>query len=121
MVAPSLNCTVPSAVAGVTVAVSVTGVFWAAGEGGEVASMVVVTVGSVTVNTTADDVDELYVAGLAGVNTTARKWDPGAREEMLPDAVPLLTITGAPKLLAPSLNCTVPGAAAGVIVAVSAT
>jgi hypothetical protein len=44
LVVPSWNCTVPTAVEGVIVAVSVTGEFWAATEAGEVTSMVLVCV-----------------------------------------------------------------------------
>ncbi|MGH8623755.1 MAG: hypothetical protein ACREYC_00225 [Gammaproteobacteria bacterium] len=39
---PSLNCTVPTDVAGVTLAVSVTGVPWVTGEAGDVDNVVVV-------------------------------------------------------------------------------
>jgi hypothetical protein len=48
MVVPSLNCTVPAAVAGVIVAVNFTTVPWTTGETGDVISSVVVVVGAMT-------------------------------------------------------------------------
>ena len=55
------------------------------------------------------------------MNTAISECDPAAKEDVVPNAVPLLTITGLPRLVGPSLNCTVPIAVAGVTVAVSAT
>lgn len=50
------------------------------------------------------DVDELNSAGALGVKTAVRERDPTARVDVDPDAVPLLTATGLPRLLLPSLN-----------------
>jgi hypothetical protein len=67
-------------------------------------------------------VDGLKAAGLAGVNTAVSWWEPGASREVDPAAVPLvLTGTVGPMLVAPSLNCTLPTAVGGVIVAVRVT
>lgn len=57
---------------------------------------------------------------MPGVNSAISECDPAVNEDVLPDAVPLLTRTGPPRLVIPSLNCTVP-TAAGVTAAVSAT
>ena len=57
--APSLNWTLPVAVAGVIVAVSVTGVPCVTGEAGDVASVVVVAGAPATTNVTGSDVDAL--------------------------------------------------------------
>ena len=35
-------------------------------------------------------------------------WAPTAKDEVLKAADPLFTVTGAPRLVVPSLNCTVP-------------
>ena len=56
------------------------------------------------------------------MNTAVNWCDPGANSDVDPAAVPLLlTVTGAPMSVVPSLNCTVPTAVGGVIVAVSVT
>jgi hypothetical protein len=52
------------------------------------------------------------------VNTAISECDPEVKDDVLPDAVPLLTCTGLPRLVLPSLNCTVP-ATTGLTVAVS--
>ena len=67
------------------------------------------------------DVDGPKTAGSAGVNTAVNWCAPAANVDVVPDAVPLLTITGLPRLVAPSLNCTVPVAVAVVTVALSVT
>src|SRR5918997_2126211 len=82
----------------------------------------VAAVDPVTVSGIAGDVEGLKVAGLAGVNTAVKWCGPGANIDVDPDAVPLvLTGTGAPMLVVPSMNCTVPTAVDGVMVAVSIT
>jgi hypothetical protein len=99
LVVPSRNCAVPAAVAGVIVAVSVTGVPWATGEAGDVLRRVVVAtapVGPVIVKVTGGDVDELKAAGLLGVNTALSRCVPTASVDVVPDAVPLETGTGLP-------------------------
>jgi hypothetical protein len=121
VVVPSLNCTVPAAVTGVTVAVSVRGTFGAMGESGDVASAVLVAGAPATTNVTVGEVDGPYAAGSAGLNTASSEREPAARADVNPDAVPLLTITGLPRFVVPSLNCTVPTAVAGVTVAFNAT
>ena len=55
---------------------------------------------------------------MVGVNTAVSWCDPTANVDVV-DAVPLLTAVGSPILVDPSLNCTMPVAAAGVTVAVS--
>src|SRR5918997_6298226 len=77
--------------------------------------------GSVTSKTSTGDVDGPKIAGSAGVNTAVSWCPPAANVDVDADAVPLLTITGLPRLVAPSLNCTLPGAVAGVIVALIVT
>jgi hypothetical protein len=49
---------------------------------------------------------------------TAANWCDPTPNVAFSIAVPLLTVTGVPMLVLPSRNCTVPTAAAGVIVAV---
>jgi hypothetical protein len=121
---PSLNWTVPVAVAGVIVAVSVTGVPCATGEAGDVVSAVVVATGSaggLITSATGTDVDGLKAAVSVGVNTAVSWCGPAIKVDVDPEAPPLLTVTGLPRVVAPSLNCTLPTAVAGVIVAVSVT
>jgi hypothetical protein len=77
--------------------------------------------GAVIVKVTGGDVDELKAAGLLGVNTALSRCVPTASVDVVPDAVPLETGTGLPRLVVPSRNCAVPAAVAGVIVAVSVT
>jgi hypothetical protein len=92
-------------------------------EAGDVDSAVLVVtapVGPVTMTVTGDDVDELNAVESVGVNTAVNWCDPTASIGADPTAVPLLTVTGLPRLAVPSLNCTVP-AAAGVTVAVNVT
>ena len=56
------------------------------------------------------------------MNTAVNWWDPGVNIAVDPAAVPLvLTGTAAPMSVVPSLNCTVPTAVDGVIVAVRIT
>ena len=56
------------------------------------------------------------------MNTAVSERDPRTNVEVEPAAVPLvLTVTGAPRSVDPSLNCTVPTAVDGVIVAVNVT
>lgn len=76
--------------------------------------------GALTTMVTAGDVDVLKAVALVGVNTAVSECDPGPNVEMDPLAMPLVTGTRSPRLVVPSLNCTLP-AAAGVTVAVSVT
>jgi hypothetical protein len=104
---PSLNWTEPGAVIGETVAVRVTGVPRRTGDPGYVVSAVLVAgarVAAVITKSTGVDVDELYRAGSLGTNVAVSERDPTARVEVDPDAVPLLTATGLPRLRVPSLN-----------------
>ncbi len=114
---PSLNCTVPVAVPGVTVAVKVTD--WPKTEGllfevtvVEVLAWFTVCVGKEPV-LPAKLVSPLYTAVMLCV--------PADKDEVARVAVPLLNVTGKPRLLPPSLNCTVPVAVPGVTVAVKVT
>jgi hypothetical protein len=76
----------------------------------------------VTVKITGCDVDRPKDAGAVGVNIAVSRCDPTANLDVLPDAVPSLeTVTGLPRLVTPSLNCTVPTASAGLILAVNVT
>jgi hypothetical protein len=124
---PSLNCTVPTAVAGITVAIRVTVVPWDTGEAGFVVSAVLVAVAPlmvavpVTTKSTGGDVEEVNAAGLVGVNVAVSERVPTTNFDVDPTAVPLTTVTGLPRVVVPSLNWTVPGAVAGVIVTVSVT
>jgi hypothetical protein len=124
---PSLNCTVPTTVAGVTVAIRVTVVPWDTGEAGFVVSAVLVAVTPlmvavpVTTKSTGGDVEEVNAAGLVGVNVAVSERVPTTNFDVDPTAVPLTTVTGLPRVVVPSLNWTVPGAVAGVIVTVSVT
>src|SRR5882672_4026792 len=59
--------------------------------------------------------------GVAPVNTAVSECVPTVSAEVLVAAVPPETVTGLPRLLAPSLNCTEPAAEDGVTVAVSVT
>ena len=76
---------------------------------------------SVTVSDTAGDVEGLKAAESVGVNTAISWCDPAANVDVVTDAAPLVTVSGVPRLVVPSLNCTVPAAFAGVIAAVSVT
>lgn len=121
---PSRNCTVPAAAAGVIVAVNVTGVPTVIGEAGEVVNVVLVAVavaGVLVTKANCGDVDGAKAVGSVGVNTAVSWCGPIASSDVVPDATPLPTITGLPRSVAPSLNCTVPTAVAGVTVAVSVT
>lgn len=55
------------------------------------------------------------------MNTAVSWCVPAANVEVVCEALPLRTITASPILALPSLNCTVPAAAAGVTVAFSVT
>lgn len=59
LVVPSMNRTVPAAAEGVSVAVSVSGVFGRTGEVGDVVSMVLVVLAPATVKVTAGEVEAL--------------------------------------------------------------
>lgn len=54
---------------------------------------------------------------MVGVNTAVSWWEPTPNVAFR-TAVPLLTVTGPSIFVFPSLNCTLPAAAVGVIVAV---
>lgn len=121
---PSRNWTVPVATAGMTVAVNVTGLPCPAEDSGDAVNTVLVATGpagGVIVKVSGDDVDGLKAVGSVGVKTAISWCGPAIKDEVDPAATPLLTGTGLPMLFAPSLNCTVPVAVAGVIVAVSVT
>src|SRR5947209_18823455 len=58
-----------------------------------------------------------------GVNTAVNACDPTASAEVdvVVDAMPSETVTGAPRVVAPSMNCTVPEAVEGVTAAIRVT
>jgi hypothetical protein len=58
---------------------------------------------------------------VVGVNTAVNWCDPTVNVMVVCDALPLLTATAVPTLVAPSRNCTVPAAAVGVTAAFSVT
>ena len=124
---PSLNCTVPAAAAGETVAVSVTlapeGAEVTATDGADVSAaiMEVVVVACDTVTVFAAEVLAVSSAEVVGVNTAVSELDPSASAVVDTEAVPELTATGLPSAAVPILNCTVPAATAGETVAVSVT
>ncbi|HKR52087.1 MAG TPA: hypothetical protein VJT72_21400 [Pseudonocardiaceae bacterium] len=104
--------------------------FWGTGETGDVVSSVLVSfdalaadvLAAVTMKATVGDVDPLWSAALAGVNTALSWCGPTVNFDVRPDAVPLaVTMTGLPMGVVPSWNCTVPAAPAGVTAAVSVT
>jgi hypothetical protein len=75
----------------------------------------------VTSKASTGDVEELKTAGFVGINTAVSWWPPTASVEVVVVATPLLTTAGLPKLTVPSLNCTVPTAVAGEMVAIRVT
>jgi hypothetical protein len=118
LVLPSLNCIVPVAADGLSVAVSVTVLPWVTGDAAEVLTVTFVGVAPAMAKGTAGDVDGPNRAGSEGVNTALSWCDPTVNVDVVCIALPLLTITGSPMLALPSWNCTVPVAAAGVTDAV---
>ncbi len=71
------------------------------------------------------DLDAPKAAGSAafgsGPNTAVSRCDPPDNVDVVADAVPLETVTGIPRSVAPSLNCTLPAATDGVTDAVNVT
>jgi hypothetical protein len=112
---PSRNCTVPAALAGVTTAFSL-----AKSPSCVVVSLVVVSVGPTTTVTGDAVVDVLNaVEPDTGMNVAVSECDPAANVGVA-TAMPLLS-AGVAITVAPSLNCTVPTAFAGLTVAVKVT
>src|SRR5690349_19067037 len=115
-VAPSLNCTVPLAVAGTTVAVNDTACPPAEGLSEDAKVTLAFAFATVT-----DAAAELLLLLLASPRYTAViACEPAARFTALMDADPPLRVA-VPNTVAPSWNCTVPVAEVGVTVAVSTT
>jgi hypothetical protein len=77
--------------------------------------------GPVTINILAGEVDGRKAIASVGVNTAISRCDPAASIDVVCDALPLLTCTGAPTFMAPSLNCTVPAAGGWETVALNVT
>jgi hypothetical protein len=75
---------------------------------------------SVIVKIIGPDTDGPKVV-VAGVNTAVSECNPADNLDVVPAAVPLLTLTGLPSLVVPSLNCTVPVAFTGITDAVNVT
>jgi len=120
-VAPSKNCTLPTALLGVTVEVRVTVEPAITGLAGVAARAVVVTVAGteVTVYATAVDVDPVKFAAVVGMNLAVNACVATVSALVVRDAVPAETAAAAPRFVAPSRNWTVPTAELGVTVAVS--
>ena len=117
--APSRNCTVPTAELGVIVAVRVLDVPTTTGLAGVTTSaVVVVTAAELTTYETAADVELVKAVLSVGVNFAVSEWVAAVRAVDVNVATPAATLAGAPKVAAPSKNCTVP-AAAGDTVALS--
>src|SRR5947209_5877847 len=76
---------------------------------------------ALTTKVTVGDADVLKAPGLSGMNTAVSECDPTASAVDGADAMPLLTGTRTPRLVAASLNCTLPIAVAGETVAVKVT
>src|ERR1051326_1458248 len=115
-VAPSRNCTVPVAPEGDTVAVKVTG--WPYPDGFADDANVAVAAALTTVCTHAGDVLAMYPP--SPPNAAVMECVPTASSGTLSCAAPAL-IVAVPSEVAPSKNCTVPVAPAGVTVAVNCT
>ncbi|MDQ2881226.1 MAG: hypothetical protein M3Y48_08280 [Actinomycetota bacterium] len=118
LVLPSLNCIMPVAAAGLSVAVSVNGLPCVTGDAAEVLTVTFVGVAPVMEKGSAGDVDGAKRDGSVAVNTALSWCVPTVNVDVVCMALPSLTITGSPMLALPSWNCTVPVAAAGVTVAV---
>jgi hypothetical protein len=70
---------------------------------------------------TTGAVDVVNAHGSQGLNVAVSGWIPGGKINGPPIAVPVVTVTGSPRLMPAFLNWTVPAAAAGVTVAVNVT
>jgi hypothetical protein len=117
LVPPSLNVTLPVALAGVTVAVRLTVWPTAAGFGEEVRT-VVVPADDVITSVTATDVLAPFVE--SPPYTAVSEWLPAVRLEVVYVAVPP-AIFAVPSTALPSLKVTVPVAVDGVTLAVNVT
>jgi hypothetical protein len=119
-----LNCTVPNAVGGERVAVSVTltpkGAVVTLVLSAEVSAAVstVAVLACTTVTLFAVEVLALSSADVVGVKAAVKELAPSGSSAVSRDAVPALTVTGFPRLVLPVRNCTVP-ASAGETVATS--
>src|ERR1035438_6972640 len=115
-IAPSMNCTVPVAAAGVTVAVTGWDCAYTTVPLVSVTTDVVGTFAMVSVNTGEEE--PLYL--VSPEYTAVSEWLPTASAVGVTLAVPFATVAVAPRV-APSKNCTVPEASAGNRLAVSVT
>jgi hypothetical protein len=111
LVEPSLNCTVPAAELGDTLADSATEAPVTTEVGAADTVVLVVTAGAVTETRTAELVDEVNALASAGVKTAVIECEPAVLNVVVADADPLDTVTGVLMSAEPSLNCTVPAAA----------
>jgi hypothetical protein len=123
---PSMNCTEPAAVFGVTVAVNVTEVPDVVGLVGLAVSVVVVAVGPPPVDASTSklsgsEVELANVLGLLEVKTAVIECVSTDRFDVVKVADPAVTVAALPSAAVPSMNCTVPGAVEGEIVAVNVT
>ncbi len=73
------------------------------------------------VNVTVFDVDGWKAVESVGVNTPVTECEPGGRIVKGPTTTPPNTGTGLPRLVSPSVNCTVPTALNGATVAMGIT
>src|SRR6476469_7888756 len=75
----------------------------------------------VTVSGAGGDDDALNFVVSVGVNTAVSECAPVVNDEVIVNAVPLITVTGLPMVVSPSLNWTVPAAAWGFTFAMRVT
>jgi len=115
-VAPSKNFTVPVAAEELTVAVKVTLCLRFDGLRFETSAIVVLALFTVC----ESGADALPENEASPPYTAVIKWEPEAREEVEKLAMPPTTVE-VPRVVAPSLNVTVPLAEEGLIVAVKVT
>src|ERR1017187_6379077 len=116
IIAPSMNCTVPVAAAGVTVAVIGRSCAYTTVPLVSVTTDVVGTFATVSVST--GDVEPLYL--VSPEYTAVSEWLPTASAFGVTMAVPFATVAVAPRV-APSKNCTVPEASAGATLGATVT
>lgn len=117
---PSMNCTVPAAFAGVSIAFSVTRSPSAIAEAGVVVRVVLVSAAPTMKVTGCGELDEAKAVALAGTNIAVSECGPGNNVGVA-TAIPLSIGTAVPRAADPSMNCTEPAAVAGVTLAVRVT
>lgn len=78
-------------------------------------------IGGVTVSGIGGDVDPLNFVASVGVKTAVSECVPVVNVDVIVNARPLMTVTGLPIFVSPSLNCTVPAAVRGRTIALRLT